>query len=171
MSQLQYQVDEDYLDAEFNVYLRMARNLIQRLQLSEDRKIAEKYIKSCITMKHSDQAKVKFHRNRFFRYFLKTMRKTVDLQNPAVFVNKSDSTSREPHTTERISENEFRQWSANRKSYVSAKILPGFGVLVFMACTDHPNECGWNENGFANFTNDISDIPNPSSRHEPSMEQ
>lgn len=169
MSQPQPQVDADYLDAEFNVYLRMARNLIQRFRVSEDRKIAEKYIKSCITMKNSDNVKVKFHRNRFFRYFLKTMRKTVDSQTPAVFVNKFDSTSDEAHTTERISENEFRQWSANRKSYVSAKILPGFGVLLFMACTDHP-DCGWTENGFTNFASDISDVPNPSSRHEESME-
>lgn len=50
------------------------------------------------------------------------------------------------------------QWSADNKSYVSAKIIPGFGTLIYMACTNDP-ELGWEENGFAQF-NDISDVPN-----------
>lgn len=53
----------------------------------------------------------------------------------------------------------MEKWSADRKSYVSAKIIPGFGTLVYMACTDNP-ELGWDENGFANFI-DIADVPNP----------
>lgn len=50
------------------------------------------------------------------------------------------------------------QFSADKRSYVSAKIIPGFGTLIYMACTDKP-ELGWDENGFASCT-DISDIPN-----------
>lgn len=38
------------------------------------------------------------------------------------------------------------------------KIIPGFGTLIYMACTDKP-ELGWDENGFANFT-DLSAVPN-----------
>lgn len=49
------------------------------------------------------------------------------------------------------------QWSADRKSYVAARIIPGFGTLVYMACTDDP-ELGWDKNGFANFV-DLSDVP------------
>lgn len=164
MTQSQYQVDPEYLDAEFNVYLKFARHLIGQMSSREDRNVAEKYIKNCITMKHSDQAKAKFHRNRFFRYLLKTMRKTVDSPAPAVFINKSDLLSA-TSGSQQTSENEFRQWSANRKSYVSAKIVPGVGTLIYMACTDHP-ECGWTENGFANFSNDISDVPNPSAKND-----
>lgn len=50
------------------------------------------------------------------------------------------------------------QWSADKKSYVSAKVIPGFGTLIYMACTSQP-ELGWDENGFAQF-NDVSDVPN-----------
>lgn len=60
------------------------------------------------------------------------------------------------------------QWSADRKSYVSAKIIPGFGTLVYMACTDNP-DLGWDENGFANFI-DISDVPNVATMQQPEEE-
>ena len=50
------------------------------------------------------------------------------------------------------------QFSHDKRSYVAAKIIPGFGTLIYMACTDYP-ELGWDENGFANFS-DISDISN-----------
>lgn len=46
--------------------------------------------------------------------------------------------------------NEIKQWSPDKKSYISAKVIPGFGTLVYMACTDQP-ELGWDEEGFANF--------------------
>ena len=46
------------------------------------------------------------------------------------------------------------------------KVIPGFGTLIYMACTDKP-ELGWDENGFANFT-DLSKVPNfPSKQEEP----
>lgn len=51
------------------------------------------------------------------------------------------------------------QFSPDKRSYVAAKIIPGFGTLIYMACTDNP-ELGWDENGFANF-NDISQTPYP----------
>jgi hypothetical protein len=38
------------------------------------------------------------------------------------------------------------------------KVIPGFGTLIYMACTDKP-ELGWDENGFAHFT-DLSTVPN-----------
>lgn len=63
----------------------------------------------------------------------------------------------------------MKQWSADRKSYVSAKIIPGFGTLVYMACTDNP-DLGWDENGFANFI-DISDVPNVATMQHPDEPQ
>jgi hypothetical protein len=54
-------------------------------------------------------------------------------------------------------QNETKQWSMDQKSYVAMKIIPGFGTLIYMACTDKP-ELGWDENGFASFI-DISDVP------------
>lgn len=71
------------LDLEFNGYLHMARDLMKKMRLAEDRRVCEKYIRSCLLMSKSDQSKVKFHRNRFFRFLLKTMRRTVDSQGSA----------------------------------------------------------------------------------------
>lgn len=69
------------LDFEFTGYLRIARELMKQLRLADDRRICEKYIRNCMKMAGSDQFKVKMHRNRFFRYFLKTMKKTVETQS------------------------------------------------------------------------------------------
>lgn len=64
----------------------------------------------------------------------------------------------QPDGVEFGDEQEMKQWSADRKSYVSAKIIPGYGTLIYMACTSNP-ELGWDDKGFAQF-NDISDVPN-----------
>lgn len=63
-----------------------------------------------------------------------------------------------PEGVEMEADQETVQWSADKKSYVAAKIIPGFGTLVYIACTNDP-ELGWDENGFANYC-DISDVPN-----------
>lgn len=73
-------------DMEFNGYLQIARDLMKKMRLAEDRRVCEKYIRSCLLMSNSEQSIVKFHRNRFFRFLLKTMRKTVESQE-SVFVN------------------------------------------------------------------------------------
>lgn len=86
MANVSAMVDGQILDIEFNDYLVIARDLMKEMRLAEDRQVCEKYIRSCLSMKDSDQMKVKFHRNRFFRYLLKTMRKTVDTQGD-FFVN------------------------------------------------------------------------------------
>lgn len=78
--------DQQYLDTEFNMYLHIARNYMKQMRLAEDRRVSEKYIRSCLSMKNSDQVAVKFHRNRFFRYLLKTMKRTVETQ-ATVYIN------------------------------------------------------------------------------------
>lgn len=70
-------IDVHYLDAEFKLLLSVARGLMQKMKLADDRRVSEKYIRSCLNLGHSDQLKVKLHRNRFFRYLLKTMQRTV----------------------------------------------------------------------------------------------
>lgn len=79
-------VDGIFLDMEFNDYLVLARDMMMEMRLAEDRRVSEKYIRSCLTMKDSNQLKVKFHRNRFFRYLLKTMQRTLETQGD-FFVN------------------------------------------------------------------------------------
>jgi hypothetical protein len=157
-----FEVSPEILDNEFNVYCRLAENLIKKMRKSEDRIIAEKYIRACFGMKNSDQLKVKMHRNRFFRFFLKSMRKTVELQTP-IYVKKGPN---EGGTNEEISDKEFRQWSANHKSYVSAKVIPGFGTLIYMACSDKAGENLWDKRGFAHFPpeNIVENTNNPRSQ-------
>jgi hypothetical protein len=53
---------------------------------------------------------------------------------------------------------EMKQWSPDGKSYIAAKIIPGFGTLIYMACTSQP-ELGWDERGFADFSG-LDDVPN-----------
>jgi len=48
--------------------------------------------------------------------------------------------------------------SHDKKSYVAAKIIPGYGTLIYMAVTDNP-DLGWDEYGFAK-TLEILDVPN-----------
>lgn len=79
-------VDVDILDMEFNSYLKISRELMKKMRLADDRRVCEKYIRSCLSMKNSDQLQVKHHRNRFFRYLLKTMDRTVKSQ-AKVYVN------------------------------------------------------------------------------------
>lgn len=41
-------------------------------------------------------------------------------------------------------------WSNDRSSYVSTRIIPGYGTLVYMASTDKP-ELGWHGGAFADY--------------------
>lgn len=81
------EVDVHLLDAEFNSYLQIARELMKKMRLAEDRRVADKYIRSCLLMEQSEQLKVKAHRNRFFRYLLKTMKRTVETTQGSVYLD------------------------------------------------------------------------------------
>lgn len=80
--------DVHILDVEFKVNLQIARGFIKQMMLADDRRVCEKYIRFCMSMKDSDQEKVKFHRNRFFKYLLKTMKRTVETQKASVYMNE-----------------------------------------------------------------------------------
>lgn len=153
-------IDVMMLDAEFTNYLKLARELMKKMRLAEDRRVCDKYIRKCFNMKNSDQLRVKLHRNRFFRYLLKTMQRTVDTQ--AVYFLNIDGIDE--------SENQdFTQWSADKKSYVSAKVIPGYGTMIYMACTDNP-ELGWDYNGFVSFEN-IQEVPFVNFSDQPRAEE
>lgn len=140
-------IDVELLDVEFGNYLKLARELMKKMRLAEDRRVCDKYIRKCFNMKNSDELRVKLHRNRFFRYLLKTMQRTVDTQ--AVYylnIEGIDETENQ----------DFTQFSADKKSYVSAKVIPGYGTMIYMACTDEPD--GWDYNGFVSFEN-IQEVP------------
>lgn len=141
-------IDIMLLDAEFGNYMKLARELMKKMRLAEDRRVCDKYIRKCFDMKNSDEMRVKLHRNRFFRYLLKTMQRTVDTQ--AVYYLNIDG-------IDETENQDFTQWSADNKSYVSAKVIPGYGTMIYMACTDNP-ELGWDDNGFVSFEN-IQEVP------------
>ena len=73
------QIDGSYLDKEFSHYVVLAQDLMRQMKSSEDRRICARYMTQCNKMK-SDNLNIKYHRNRFFRYMLKTMKKTVENQ-------------------------------------------------------------------------------------------
>lgn len=80
-------IDVHFLDAEFNKHLQLARDLMKQMRLAEDRRVSEKYIRFCLNMKNSDQLRVKLHRNRFFRYLLKTMKRSVAIYEEKIFLD------------------------------------------------------------------------------------
>lgn len=59
---------------------------MRRMKLTEDRAVADRFIRDCLTMSESCEVSVKTHRNRFMRYLLKVMKRTVETQSP-VYVN------------------------------------------------------------------------------------
>lgn len=65
-------IEENILDDEFKYYLSLARGLMKRMNVIEDRQICARYIQRCIGLK-SNNIKVKINRNTFFKYFLRMM--------------------------------------------------------------------------------------------------
>lgn len=79
--------ESDILDTEFMLSLQIGQGYMKRMILADDRRVCDKYIRSCLNMKNSDQIKVKLHRNRFFNYLLKTMKRTIETQKTSIYVN------------------------------------------------------------------------------------
>lgn len=42
----------------------------------------------------------------------------------------------------------MKQFSPDRRTYIAAKIIPGYATLIYMAVTNNPDD-GWDEDGFA----------------------
>jgi hypothetical protein len=98
----------------------------------------------------SENVNIKLNRNKFFKYLLKTMKRTVDEQKMKLLFEDEVV---KPEDNQNVS-----RWSPDKRTYVSAKVIPGYGTLVYMATSSNP-EMEWEENGFARAT-DISGFPN-----------
>lgn len=72
-------IDGTTLDEEFELDVCLAHEMMKQMKLSEDRRVCARYISQCHKMK-SENIDIKFHRNRFFRYLLKAMKRTVFAQ-------------------------------------------------------------------------------------------
>ena len=144
--------DSNVLDDEFKRYLNIAKGLMRQMSLAEDKRVCAKYIRECISMS-THNATIKSNRNMFFRYLLKAMNRAVE--DEKMFVNINDVTleNRDQQTV---------QWSADLKTYVAAKVIPGFGALIYMASTEYPNgpEGGWENFGFGRI-NEVYNGPSP----------
>lgn len=77
--------DGVYLDQEFELDVAVAQDLIKQMKLPEDRRVCAQYLTQCHKMK-SENIEIKSHRNRFFRYLLKAMQRTVASQKD-YFIN------------------------------------------------------------------------------------
>lgn len=53
--------------------------------------------------------------------------------------------------------NEMKQWSNDGRTYVAAKIIPGYATLIYMAVSSQ-SEDGWDLDGFAKFSSYLPDI-------------
>jgi Domain of unknown function (DUF4485) len=72
-------IDGASLDEEFNRSVFLAHDYMKKMKLSEDRRVCAKYINQCAKMA-SENVNIKFHRNRFFRYLLKAMIRTIEFE-------------------------------------------------------------------------------------------
>ncbi|KAG5674911.1 hypothetical protein PVAND_004856 [Polypedilum vanderplanki] len=145
-------IDGTYLDQEFARYAQVAQGLMRDMTSSEDRRIAARYITQCSRMK-SDSILIKHHRNRFFRYLLKVMERNIQNQtaNKNVFVDLPEEMMK-PNE-----KNEMKQWSADGRTYVASKIIPGYATLIYMAVTKN-TEDNWDHDGFAKFSSYLPNV-------------
>lgn len=133
----------EILDEEFNQYLEVAKTLMLALKKPADKDICGKYIKKCTAL-DAPSIEVKTNRNEFFKYFLKLLQTAATTQPPHY-----DNWFRpkvEKHKNEEMSS----YWSSDKKTYVAAKTIRGFGTLVYIAASHKP-EYGWQENGFKSY--------------------
>ena len=81
-------IDCNYLDQEFNRYALTVKDLLKNLTSADDRRICAHYIAQCHKLK-SENIQIKHHRNRYMRFLMKTMKRTVENQNKAhdYFIN------------------------------------------------------------------------------------
>lgn len=78
-------IDGAVLDQEFELDVMLAQDLMKQMKLAEDRRVCARYITQCHKMK-SENIDIKINRNRFFRYLLKIMKKTITAQKD-YFIN------------------------------------------------------------------------------------
>lgn len=79
-------IEGSTLDREFELDVALAQELMKQMTLSEDRRVCARYLAQCHRMK-SENIEIKINRNRFFRYLLKVMKKSVATQKDYYHIN------------------------------------------------------------------------------------
>lgn len=126
----------DLLDENFNRYLELSKCFLETVKSQEDRQIVGHYVRKCCSIK-TRNIKTKRQRNTFFKYFLKMLQTATtnqlpqydDLQKPQLNQTK-----------------DYKHMSPDNRTYVAAKLIPGYGSLIYMAVSNKP-ELGWTNRG------------------------
>ncbi|XP_062551542.1 uncharacterized protein LOC134216735 [Armigeres subalbatus] len=132
----------DILDEQYAHYVQLVKQMLPKIKSASDRQICSKYLARCCQLSNATHS-AKSYRNKFFRYFLKVLEAAI--VNQRHYVQMDD----EPEPM-RDEQKEVYRWSNDRKSYVAAKIIPNYAVLVYMAVCDDPQQ-GWDNGGFGSY--------------------
>lgn len=134
----------DSLDHEFQRQLYIAKILMASIHKPEDRAIISQFIKRCVAL-NEENIYIKKNRNEFFRFLLQTLHTATQIQPKEVekvvkepVVKVIDPLEGKRKQKERL----LKFWSTDRRSYTSAKVIPGYGVLIYMAVSSDP-AAGW----------------------------
>lgn len=134
--------NHDSLNHEFQRQLQIAKILMSKMKKHEDRSIIAQYIKQCLAL-NEDDIYIKKNRNEFFRYFLQMLHTASQIQpkdDPLPATSPEDWSNKKNEPNEKTSS----YWSKDRRTYTASKVIPGFGILIYMAVANDP-ELGWTQ--------------------------
>ncbi|KAF5280253.1 hypothetical protein FQA39_LY18076 [Lamprigera yunnana] len=132
----------DVYDEEFHKHLQLAKGLIAKVVRKKDREICIKWIQKLLKLKSYDPV-VKKNRNHFFKYMLTVLHRGLKEALPAHHgYPQYDSKCQVGSQNWTETQGFMSRWSADKKTYVAAKPLPGKGALVYMAVAKDTS-LGW----------------------------
>lgn len=131
------------LDHEFQRQLHMAKILMSTIRNVEDRAIVARYIKKSVALNENDMY-VKKNRNEFFRFFLQMLHTASQTQPKVIPQPEKSPDESSINQNDQRKEKNVKMWSKDRRTYTAARVIPGFGVLIYMAVTSDP-ELGWTQ--------------------------
>lgn len=124
----------DVYDEEFFNNLQLARTLIVKIHSRKDRDICKKWIGKLCSLK-SDDVVVKKNRNGFFKYMLQMLHKAAQKEESSPHYDSEDKKQDDDLHF-------MSKWSADNRTYIAVKPLPGRGALIYMAVSSDPS-LGW----------------------------
>ncbi|KAL0271948.1 UNVERIFIED_CONTAM: hypothetical protein PYX00_005095 [Menopon gallinae] len=135
-------------DREYERNLNLARRLIWKIKDKADRSIALKYV-NLLTHLKSDDVTVKRNRNAFFKYFIQVLEDQLNteartkIQCTCAIPNEESMSDPLKYLQKEVintGERVVCNWSKDKRTYISAKILPGRGALLYMAVSSKAND-------------------------------
>lgn len=129
----------ELLDEDFCLYLSLSKSILENINSQEDRKIVGKYIRKCCSIQ-TRNVETKQQRNSFFKYFLKMIQSASSNQLP----NYDDF-----HKPQSNQIKDTQHMSPDNKTFIAARLIPGYGTLIYMAVSNKP-ELGWANRGLEN---------------------